>query len=255
MRAIFLLVLLILGKAVAAQVPATPVNIEADMLEFQQEKGIYIARGNALVQQGGVTIKADLLTAYSTTVNKATQFTQVHAQGNVHITSDKGDVFGERGVYDVARNVAVLKGANLRLVTPTDVITARDSLEYWQSKQLAVARGAAQAKRGDNLIQADLLTALLSKDSSGKQDVRRVGAEGHVTIITPQETARGDKGIYDVKWQLATLDGNVRITRGDNQLNGARAEVNMASGVSRLLAGQGQRVRGLLVPKDAPEVP
>ena len=44
--------------------------------------------------------------------------------------------------------------------------------------------------------------------------------------------------------------GKVRITRGENQLNGSEAEVNMKTGISRLLAGNAGRVQGLVVPND-----
>jgi lipopolysaccharide export system protein LptA len=43
----------------------------------------------------------------------------------------------------------------------------------------------------------------------------------------------------------------VRITRGQNQLEGSEAEVNMKTGISNLLAATGQRVQGLVVPNDA----
>ena len=61
--------------------------------------------------------------------------------------------------------------------------------------------------------------------------------------------------MYYVKDQFATLSGAVKITRGNDQVNGEYAEMNMATGVSRLLgAPPGQpgedRVRGLLVPED-----
>ena len=51
------------------------------------------------------------------------------------------------------------------------------------------------------------------------------------------------------------MSGNVRITRGQNQLNGDFAEVNLSTGISRLLtstdsAGD-KRVRGLFVPQKA----
>ena len=50
---------------------------------------------------------------------------------------------------------------------------------------------------------------------------------------------------------IARLGGNVRITRGQNQLNGAEAEVNMKTGLSRLTAGTNTRVQGLVMPNDA----
>ena len=71
-------------------------------------------------------------------------------------------------------------------------------------------------------------------------------------ITTAEEVARGDEGIYNVDSETAILQGNVRITRGENQLNGERAEVNLKTGISKLLAGPDgtrQRVRGLFNPK------
>jgi lipopolysaccharide export system protein LptA len=44
----------------------------------------------------------------------------------------------------------------------------------------------------------------------------------------------------------------VRITRGENQMNGSEAEVNQKTGISRLLSGgPSERVRGLVMPNDA----
>ena len=47
------------------------------------------------------------------------------------------------------------------------------------------------------------------------------------------------------------LGGNVRITRGQNQLNGAEADVNMKTGIATLIVAQKSgRVHGLVVPND-----
>jgi lipopolysaccharide export system protein LptA len=57
---------------------------------------------------------------------------------------------------------------------------------------------------------------------------------------------------------MARLLGNVRITRGDNQINGREAIVNLRTGVARLVsaADRGERVRGLIVPQqDKPGTP
>ncbi len=72
-----------------------------------------------------------------------------------------------------------------------------------------------------------------------------------VVIRTEAETVQGDRGAYNALSGIALLGGNVRITRGQNQLNGELAEVNMKTGISRLLPGQapGERVSGLVVPQ------
>ena len=42
------------------------------------------------------------------------------------------------------------------MTTPTDVVTARDSLEWYDQKQIAVARGDAVAIRNGKTIKADV---------------------------------------------------------------------------------------------------
>ena len=84
----------------------------------------------------------------------------------------------------------------------------------------------------------------------------RVDATGDVRVSTPKDFARGNSGIYYAGRELATLEGDVRITSGENQLNGGYAEVNLKTGVSRMLGGppgSGERVRGLLIPQEKPE--
>jgi lipopolysaccharide export system protein LptA len=146
------------------------------------------------------------------------------------------------------------------MTTEQDVITARDSFEYWEEMQVAVARGDAVAIRGDRRVRADSLTAHMSKGADGKQSIQRVDAIGNVQISTATDSVQGDKGIYYVDRQFAKLFGNVQITRGENQMNGAYAEVDLQSGISKLMAAPpgtqaADRVRGLLIPKKKPDQP
>ena len=58
-----------------------------------------------------------------------------------------------------------------------------------------------------------------------------------------------EKGVYNVRTGIVKLQENVRITRGKTQLNGNEAEVNLNTGISRLIGGKG-RVRGLIHPNN-----
>jgi lipopolysaccharide export system protein LptA len=60
----------------------------------------------------------------------------------------------------------------------------------------------------------------------------------------------GDRGVYVLDTGMARLAGNVHITRGQNQLNGAEADVNMKTGIANLVAQKAGRVHGLVVPND-----
>lgn len=50
---------------------------------------------------------------------------------------------------------------------------------------------------------------------------------GNVEIRAPTEVVRGERGVYDPIGGMARILGNVRITRGENQLNGQEAIVNL----------------------------
>lgn len=235
-----------------------PLEINADQgIEWQRNRNRYIARGNARAARGNVVVYGDVLTAYyrSSTAG-GSEVHRIEAAGNVRIVSQGETIYADNGVYSVDRGLLLLRGDDLRLVTKHDQLRARDSLEYWEHQRAAVARGNAVAVRGDKEIRGDVLTAYFTPDAKNRLEISTVKADGNVQISTPTEFATGDGGVYYVKQELATLTGAVKVTRGDNQLNGEYAEVNMITGVSRLMgAAPGRagttRVRSLLVPGSA----
>ena len=237
-----------------------PLEIYADEgIEWRREERVYVARGNARAIKDDTTIKAHELRAYySGTGDGSGDIYKVEAIGAVVITSPDGTAHGDRGVYDVKSQVMVLTGKNLKLVTKGDTVTARDSLEYWQAQNLAVARGAAEVvqvdpeKKTKNILRADVMTATFM-EIAGSQEMRVVDAYDNVEIITPCDYVSGDRGRYLVQEQIALVTGNVKITSGNNQLNGDEAEVNLVTGISTL---KGDRVKGLLIPnKDGDKNP
>ncbi len=236
-----------------------PMEIDADEgIEWRRDINQYIARGNARAAQGDVEVLADVLTAhYRPDADGGSEIYQIDADGNVRIVSPDQVVYADRARYDMERSVIVLTGDNLKLENGQDVITARDTLEYWEERQIAVARGNAVAQRQDKRVRADLLTAYLVPDANDKLEIDRVDLKGNVQVASPTEYAEGTNAVYYVKREFATLSGNVKITRGENQLNGEYAEVDLASGISRLLSAppgrqERDRVRGLIIPKRKP---
>ena len=232
-----------------------PIEVYAhEGIEWDQNAETYIARGNARAIQGDITVYGSVLTArYRKTADGGSEIWRLDADGKVRIESPKGTVYGEKAIYDMDTSILVVTGNNLKLVTPKETVTARDSLEYWQLKDMFVARGNALAVLEERKIKADILTAHLRKDENEESKVYRVDAFGSVLITTPTDIARGEKGVYFVDTGIATLTGSVKITRGDNQLNGEIAEINMNTGVSRILAGaekggESKPVRALIIP-------
>jgi lipopolysaccharide export system protein LptA len=263
-----------------------PTTIEADKgIEWQQNNHLYIARGNARATRGQGTVYADTLFAYYRPVAPAqggtqpaaaadpkgndalfggggsTEIYRVEADGNVRFATETQTVYGDHAVYDVDQAILVVTGHALKLVTPRDVVTARDSLEWFDKRQLAVARGAALAIREGKKLYGDVLTAELEKPPNEPAHISRIDAQGHVLVSSMDQIARGDAGVYNLDTGIATLTGNVTLTRGDNELRGRYAVVDTNNNVSRLLStppsaeaagGKPARVEGLLVPRPKP---
>jgi lipopolysaccharide export system protein LptA len=250
-----------------------PIEIYADEgIEWDQNKKRYVARGNAKAIQGDTTVYADTLTAYyeeKKGKGKGSEITRIEAVGKVKIVSPTQTAYGDNGVYDARRQVLVLTGRNLKLVTKEDIVTARDSLEYHDRKSLAVARGNAvlrqrnPIKGKERTVRADVLTSQSkppprkgtrrrAKKSGDQGGPRRLDAYGNVVITRPGEIALGDRAVYLPGEDTAELWGKVRLTRGENQFNGERAIIKFKTGISRLLAGKGGKgkppVRVLIVP-------
>lgn len=231
-----------------------PIEVVADDgIEWQQEGEMFLARGNARATRGEVSVYGDLLRAfYRRKDGGSTDIYRLEAVGAVRIASVGETAFGENAVYDVDKGILVLSGKEVKLVTAEDTITADQQLEYYDGKQMAVARGHAVAQRADRKIRTDVLVAYFQRDAAGKSRVYRVDAFDNVHITTQQEQVWADRGVYNVDSAIATLTGNVKLVRGENTLVGCSAEVNLKTGISKLRSceGQGRGVRGLLRPDD-----
>ncbi len=241
-----------------------PLEVSADgSLEWHQDQRVYLAKGNAKAKRGNVTVEADLLTAHEREKDKTASQKKddkkneafsgdvdvLTAEGNVRITDPKQQIFGDKAIYDLDKKIARITGGNLKYVTSRDVITAKDALEYHENEQVALARGKAQAVHQDRRIEADIMKAHFTQSASGQMEMSTMTAEGNVSVVTKNDVTRGDKAVYDIKRNVAVMQGNVRISRADTQLSGDRAEVDFTKGESRLINQGSGRVRAVLTPK------
>jgi len=88
----------------------------------------------------------------------------------------------------------------------------------------------------------------------GAQNIRRIEARGGVTVITKDQNASGDLGVYDLIAKTITLTGNVVVSQGQNVIHGERVVVDTVTGNARVESNnQGggttpSRVRALIQP-------
>jgi lipopolysaccharide export system protein LptA len=228
----------------------TPIEIFADNgIEWQQDNLVFLAKGNAKAVRGDITVLADQLTAfYTERPGGNTEIYRLDADGAVRIKSPSQTASGEKAVYDVGREILVLSGGTPKMVTSDAVITASQQLEYWEQRQMAVARGKAEAVKDKRRVRADVLAAFFRKTKGGESKVYRVDAYDNVSVLTDRDRAYGDRGVYNVETGIVTLTGSVRIERGKSELEGCKAEVNLNTGISRLFSCPGGRTKGTLLP-------
>ncbi len=206
---------------------------------------------------------------------------RLEADGHVRILTPTDEAVGDKAVYDIDLAVLVLTGSHLKLTTPSQVMTARDSMEYWSQKHMSVGRGDAVVVTNDGRrLSGDVLVGFTEDPNqpatggaapaaakpaatpvvaqtpgkppadpllaSGK--LKRIEAYGNVVVRTQVDTVRGDRGVYVPDTGVARVVGHVRITRGENQINGPAADVNMKTGIAHMISDPSQRVQGLLMP-------
>ena len=274
-----------------------------DGMEWRQNEQVVIARGEARAVRGNVTVTADTLiaryrkkagaavTTASATItppagpgvpptggpNPDTGSTEVYrleAQGHVRIFTATDLAVGDKAVYDIDQAVLLLTGGAMTITTPQQVMTARDTIEYWSQKHMAVGRGLAIVTTTDGRrIAGDTLVGFTASDTPGQPKpataprpagktadplgasgkLQRVEGFGNVQVRTATEIINGDRGVYVSETGIARLAGHVKITRGQNQLEGDEALVNMRTGISTLVRNPGSRVQGLVIPNDASE--
>lgn len=276
-----------------------PVQVTANGgFEWREGEQTVIAQGDARAARGNVTVLADQLlaryrkkpgaatppataaTAASATAgveNGDNEVYRLEAAGNVRIVTPTDEAIGEKAVYDIDQAVLVLTGKALKLTTPQQVMTARDSMEYWSQRRMAVGRGNAVVNTVDGRrLAGDILVGYFAAPTtpsapapastpvattqpapppadpvgaSGK--LQRVEAFGNVEVRTATDTVRGDRGLYLPDTGMARVVGHVRITHGQNQINGPAADVNMKTGIAHMVGvGAGERVQGLIMPND-----
>jgi lipopolysaccharide export system protein LptA len=162
-------------------------------------------------------------------------------------------------------------------------ITA-DKLEVFQAENKAIFTGhvvaiqAEQRLKGDQMIvyyktEAEKDQAKNKKASPEKTEekaddaggnplnagsVKKIDVKGNVFLSTPEESASGDFGNYDVDAQLIHLNDHVVLTRGKNVLKGDKLVYNFETGKSVVSSNapkaggdksKSERVRALFVPE------
>ena len=148
---------------------------------------------------------------------------------------------------------------------PIDVTA--DKLEMVDAQHLAIWRGNVEAVQNGSRLVADVVNVYFAgKSGAAKpakpaatgaaaagQDwgaVQRLVAEGHVYFVSNDQTARGERAVYDLEPDTITMTGDVVMVQGDNVVKGDKIVIQVKTGHADIISNatgrnKPERVRGV----------
>jgi lipopolysaccharide export system protein LptA len=139
-------------------------------------------------------------------------------------------------------------------VVQGDTTMKCQKLVVFYGQEVGIAQAGAQAGAQAPDAKPAPAPAPTPAGPKGAQNIRRIEARGGVTVITKDQNASGDLGVYDLINKTITLTGNVVVSQGQNVIHGERVVVDTVTGNARVESNnQGggatpSRVRALIQP-------
>ena len=222
-----------------------PIEIFADNgIEWHKNKNKYVALGNAKALSGTLSLESDKIEAfYKENDSSSMNITEVRAKRNVVVQDKKMKITGgEYAEYKILKDYFLINGRSIILTSEKNTLKSNKKLEYWRSKNIAIATGKAEAKKDNEfVVMADKLVWYL-QEKNQKTAVKKLLGFQNVSIKTNNEVAFSDKAIYNNETEICKLYGNVKLQRGESFLIGEYAEVDLRSGISKLLPAPGKKL-------------
>jgi lipopolysaccharide export system protein LptA len=131
-------------------------------------------------------------------------------------------------------------------VVQGDTTMTCDTLVVYYDQEMGIGGGGAQPS-----AQPVVASNSTSDVVPNTQNIRLIEAHGNVTVLTKDQSASGDLGVYDPLTKMTTLTGNVVVTQGKNVIHGGRVVVNTVTGNAHVEPAPGTpdgRVRALIIP-------
>lgn len=133
---------------------------------------------------------------------------------------------------------------------------AQDGAVGITADSFVVDERASEATFSGNVVitQPELIvkasTVIVNYGPGGPSDLENFEAIGAVRVEQSDQTATGDRGIYNPQTQILRLIGNVVVSNDTGTVRGPELIVNIATGVSEFPASSGGgRVTGIFTPQ------
>lgn len=141
-----------------------------------------------------------------------------------------------------------------------------DRLDVFDKDQRAVFAGNVVAVQGETVMRCSTLTVFYEQSATktgaapaaanpaqGDSNIKKLDCKGPVTVVSKDQTARGNDAVYDRVGNKVILTGNVSLSQGSNVQQCDRIVYNLDSSVANCESKPGGRVQGVFVPGSTPD--
>jgi lipopolysaccharide export system protein LptA len=140
---------------------------------------------------------------------------------------------GERATH----GSAILPGGNSK----QPITIQATKLDYFDKEQKLIYTGNVIATQGDSKLKCSVLTIYLPPKVEGEaaapassSQVRRMEAQGPVTMVSKDQVGTGDSGVYDKARDHVVLTGHVTLSQGANVTKGDNLDYDLKTGKARV---------------------
>jgi lipopolysaccharide export system protein LptA len=136
--------------------------------------------------------------------------------------------------------------AQSRHNTDAPIDVASERIELQDRANRAILSGNVVIKQAEMTLSAARVTVTYTGQvASGSQQASRLDAAGGVTVNRPDQSARSQYAVYDIKRRVITMVGGVTLRQGSNNLSGGRLSIDLDTGRATI---DGSGVRGGTTP-------
>lgn len=235
-----------------------PITIEASHeLEWLRNENKYRATQDVVITQGATIIRGDSAEASYDPSKGSSALTVMTVTGHVNITQEGRTITSEMAVYDAVTQKLVLSGGAVKIEAPEFSVESNGPVEYFVAERKAIASGGTTIKQKDQTLKAQSVTAWFGEGNK----LTKAVADKNVIITRDtsegKDVAQAQHADYNATTGKALLTGDVRLARGTNFMQGARASIDLKTGYSSLQndASSGGRVRAIFTPGGASPLP
>ncbi len=119
-----------------------------------------------------------------------------------------------------------------------------DVFEIFEDRREAIFTGEVVVEQDDFVLYSPKVIAYYGE--GGASDLKKITADGRLTLHFGPKTAKADFGTYDPKTEIMHLTGNVEVTEDGTIVTGGQLFVDVTDNSSRFVSDPNskERVKG-----------